>query len=132
MPGDELEYVLSYTNNTATTATGITIIDNDPNFESVFLYATLTDSGLGAFVDSDFDGLYDIATFGPFDVPAFQTQEVRFRVRILDAAGLMAAGNSYNYTLRNAYGNDVTVVTLPNLSYNKTVEVDGADPTQNE
>lgn len=125
--GDVLEYVLSYIAGSSD-LTGITIVDNDPNFESIFMYADLVDAGLGIFLDANGNGRYETASFGPFDIPAYQTQQVRFRVQIKN--NLTGLGG--DYTLRNSYGNDVTVVTLPNLSFNKFVSVDGAPETQND
>ncbi len=80
-------------------------IDED-NFitDSLFDYADLIDSGSGEFYDINNDGMFDGASFGPFDIPAYQTQEVRFQIQVTEIEG--------DFTMRCVFGDDVVIVNL--------------------
>lgn len=61
-------------------------------------------------------------------VPAYQEVSVKFSVTITDSAQWPAetcGDNSCNYKLENAYGNDITVVALPDLVRSKWVSIGG-------
>jgi len=114
--GDELEYVLSFT-------AGDTAVTNHvftDNISDVLQYSTLTDNGSGTVSNG-------VITFPAVpNIPAYQTAQVRFVVTILTDITAVVGGD---YRLTNTYGNDVTVVALPDLQRQKEVRVGGDDWT---
>ncbi len=124
-PGDEIEYVLSYTagdvdmngyvfNDDVTDVLELSnLVYNDPPANT---------SLFGGGVLNGNTITWDNGGAG-FDVPAFQTQEVKFRIVIFDEETL--SQHQGDFVLTNIFGNVTTTVTLPSLQKSKTVAING-------
>ena len=108
--GDELEYTLSYRAGQRD-VTGHVFSDD---VSDILQYAEIIDLGGGALDNGTI-------SWSAIDIPAFATENVRFKIRIFDDVENIGG----DYKLQNIYGNDVTVVTLPNLTRFKYVEING-------